>query len=69
LGQRSSSTGRFHNKYLEQIISNRNQNNRILAKRQEIREVLDMIQKNKKVHTEMKRALTTIDIIKKEDEA
>ena len=43
-------------------MQNRTEHNRVLAKRQEVREVLDMIEKNSKAQEQLKKAFKDSEI-------
>ena len=50
-------------------MQNRTEHNRVLAKRQEVREVLDMIEKNRKTQEQLKKAFKDSNIKKVGEES
>jgi len=50
-------------------MQNRTEHNRVLAKRQEVREVLDMIEKNRKTQEQLKKAFKDSNIKKAGEES
>jgi hypothetical protein len=50
-------------------MQNRTEHNRVLAKRQEVREVLDMIEKNRNTQEQLKKAFKESNIKKAGEES